>query len=99
MATVERPPRPRTITVIASQYACTCESCGNTGDLLLKSKAGDLCLDCGDLGHLEFLPSGDAALSRRARKASRQCVLIVRWNIRRNRYERQGILAEPAAIE
>jgi hypothetical protein len=24
---------------------------------------------------------------------------VVRWSTRRNRYERQGILAEPAAIE
>ena len=99
MAIVERPPRPRTITVIASENGCSCKWCGVTGDLLLKSKAGDLCLDCGGLGHLEFLPSGDAALSRRARKASRQCVVIVRWNSRRKRNERQGILAEPAAIE
>ena len=67
--------------------------------MLLKGKAGPACLDCAGLGHLEFLPSGDAALSRRARKASRSCAVVVHWNIRRNRYERQGILAEPAAIE
>jgi hypothetical protein len=96
---VERPPRPRGITVIASENVWTCESCGDTGDFLLKGKAGGVCLDCADLGHLEFLPSGDAALSRRARKASRLCAVVVRWSTRRNRYERQGILAEPAAIE
>lgn len=99
MAIVERPPRPQKITVVASPRACTCKMCGRTGDLLLKGKAGDVCLDCARLGHLEFLPSGDAALSRRARKASRQCAVVVRWNIRRNRYERQGLLAQPAAIE
>jgi hypothetical protein len=58
-----------------------------------------LCLDCADLGHLEFLPSGDAALTRRATKASRLSAVVVRWSTRRNRYERQGILAEAAAIE
>jgi hypothetical protein len=99
MAIVERPLRPRGITVIASKHACTCVSCGGTGDVLLKGKAGPVCLDCAHLGHLEFLPSGDATLSRRARKASRSCAVVVHWNIRRNRYERQGILAEPAAIE
>ena len=62
-------------------------------------KAGALCLDCADLGHLEFLPSGDAALTRRATKASRLSAVVVRWSTRRNRYERQGILAEAAAIE
>jgi hypothetical protein len=48
---------------------------------------------------LEFLPSGDAALTRRATKASQLSAVVVRWSTRRNRYERQGILAEPAAIE
>src|SRR6476619_72312 len=57
------------------------------------------CASCGDLGHLEFLPSGDAALTRRATKASRLSAVVVRWSRRRNRYERQGILAEAAAIE
>jgi len=52
-----------------------------------------------DLGHLEFLPSGDAALTRRAKKASRLSAVVVRWSVRRKRYERQGILAESAAIE
>jgi len=45
------------------------------------------------------MPSGDAALTRRATKASRLSAVVVRRSTRRNRYERQGILAEPAAIE
>jgi hypothetical protein len=97
--TVERPRRPRGITVISPHNAWTCASCGDTGDFLRMAKAGAMCLDCADLGHLEFLPSGDAALTRRATKASRLSAVVVRWSARRNRYERQGILAEPAAIE
>jgi hypothetical protein len=58
-----------------------------------------MCLDCADLGHLEYLPSGDAALTRRATKASRLSAVVVRWSSRRHRYERQGILVESAAIE
>jgi hypothetical protein len=77
----------------------TCTSCGDTGDLLFMEDAGPLCLDCADLGHLVFLPSGDAALTRRAKKASRLSAVVVRWSRSRNRYERQGILAEPEAIE
>ncbi len=91
--------RPGRIIVISPHNAWTCASCGATGDFLLKEKAGALCLDCADLGHLEFLPSGDAALTRRATKASRLSAIVVRWSTRRNRYERQGILAEAAAIE
>ncbi len=97
---VERPPRrPQRIIVVSPHKAWTCASCGDTGDFLRMDKAGALCLDCADLGHLEFLPSGDAALTRRATKASRLYAVVVRWSRRRNRYERQGILAEVAAIE
>ena len=96
---VERPRRPGRIIVISPHNAWTCASCGDTGDFLRMDKAGALCLDCADLGHLEFLPSGDAALTRRATKASRLSAVVVRWSTRRNRYERQGILAEAAAIE
>ena len=97
---VERPPRrAQRIIVISPHNAWTCASCGDTGDFLLKEKSGALCLDCADLGHLEYLPSGDAALTRRATKASGLSAVVVRWSTRRNRYERQGILAEPAAIE
>jgi hypothetical protein len=86
---------------MAAQNAWECERCGGTGNLLLKGKAGGVCLDCADLGHLEFLPSYDAGLTRRARKASRLSAVVVCWSTRRHHYgyERQGILAEPAAIE
>jgi hypothetical protein len=60
--------------------------------------AGPLCMACADLGHLEFLPRGDTALTRRARKASRLSAVVVQWSRTRKRYERQGILAEPDAI-
>ncbi len=95
----EHPRRPQKIIVISPHNEWTCASCGDTGDFLLKDKTGALCMDCADLGHLEFLPSGDAALTRRATKASRLSAVVVRWSTRRNRYERQGILVEPAAIE
>ena len=84
---------------MSAPNASTCQTCGDTRDFLLKGKVGGICLDCVDLSYLEFLPSGDAALTRRATKASRQYAVVVRWNMQRNRYERQGILAEAAAIE
>jgi hypothetical protein len=97
---LERPaPRTRRIIVVSPHKSWTCASCGDSGDFLRMDKAGALCLDCADLGHLEFLPSGDAALTRRATKGSRLSAVVVRWSTRRNRYERQGILAEAPAIE
>ena len=51
---VEGPRGPREIVVISPHSAWTCASCGDTGDLLRMDKAGALCLDCADLGHLKF---------------------------------------------
>ena len=92
-------PRSRRIIVVSPHNAFECASCQGDGEFLLKDKAGALCMDCADLGHLEFLPSGDTALTRRATKASRLSAVVVRWSTRRNRYERQGVLVEPAAVE
>src|SRR6202022_3155174 len=97
--TIERQGKPPHLGVIWPVNEWTSTSCGDTGDLLFMEDAGPLCLDCSDLGHLVFLPSGDAALTRRAKKASRLSAVVVRWSRSRNRYERQGILAEPEAIE
>ncbi|MFD3695936.1 DUF2293 domain-containing protein [Streptomyces sp. NPDC058646] len=56
------------------------------------------CLDCADLGHLVYLPRGDAALTRRSREGSSLSAVVVRFNRRRHRYERQGLLVEDAAL-
>lgn len=57
-----------------------------------------LCLVCADLAHLVYLPRGSAALTRRAREASSLSAVVVRFNRRRRRYERQGLLVEEAAL-
>ena len=56
------------------------------------------CLACADLEHLWFLPRGDAALTRRARKHSRLSAVVVQWSRSRRRYERQGVLVEEVAL-
>ena len=76
----------------------TCAECSGTGDLLQMHDAGPLCLTCSDLDHLVFLPSGDAALTRRATKASTLSAVVVRWSRSRKRYERQGVLVEEPAL-
>src|SRR5258708_11050380 len=62
-------------------------------------EGGRLCLVCADLDHLEFLPSGDAAVTRRASKYSKLKAVVLQWSRTRQRYERQGILVETEAIE
>jgi len=80
-----------------------CSECGEAlcrgGMITLNRERGALCLACADLDHLEFLPSGDAAVTRRASKHSKLKAVVLRWSRTRNRYERQGILAETEAIE
>ena len=77
----------------------TCARCGGSDDFLRMENNEPLCLDCADLGHLVFLPSGDAALTRRAKAASKLSAVVVRFSRTRKRYERQGILVEEAALE
>jgi len=77
----------------------TCTGCGGTGSYLLMEGPGPLCLGCADMDHLVFLPAGNAALSRRAKQASRLAAVVVRFSRARKRYERQGILVEEAALE
>lgn len=59
---------------------------------------GPLCLRCADMAHLVYLPRGDAMLTRRARRASGLCAVVVRFSRARKRYERQGIIVEEAAL-
>jgi len=78
-----------------------CAECGKElwrGSFLRTEGEKGLCLECADLDHLEFLPSGDTAITRRATKYSKLRAVVVQWSRTRKRYERQGILAGPEAI-
>ncbi|HPD17704.1 MAG TPA: hypothetical protein PLE19_22425 [Planctomycetota bacterium] len=80
-----------------------CDECGeNLGHhawVALVGERGALCLSCAGLDHLAFLPSGDAAVTRRARKHSTLSAVVLKWSRARKRYERQGLLVEEAALE
>jgi len=79
-----------------------CDDCneglGRRAWITLTEEKEALCLSCADLDHLVFVPSGDAALTRRARKHSTLCAVALKWSKARRWYERQGILVEEAAI-
>jgi hypothetical protein len=88
------------IVVVSALRDWRCVECDSDDRRLLTMEdRGPTCLDCADLGHLVFLPSGDAALTRRARKASGLSAVVVRFSRARKRYERQGILVEESAVE
>ena len=78
-----------------------CAECGEElgrRQLLRLERERPLCLTCADLAHLVFLPSGDAALTRRASKHSKLRAVVVRFSRARKRYERQGVLVDEAAL-
>ena len=76
-----------------------CHRCGGTGGILIMEKPGPACLRCAGLDDLEFLPAGDALLTRRVKAKSARHAVVVRFSKRRGRYERQGLLVEPAALQ
>ena len=55
-------------------------------------------MQCADFDYLEFLPSGNATLTRRAKKFSNLSAVVVKFNRRRKRFERQGLLVDSSAI-
>ncbi len=89
--------------VFISSRDSTCDECGEelgrSAWITLTREKGALCLACADLDHLAFLQSGNAALTRRARKHSTLTAVVLKWSRARKRYERQGLLVEPEALE
>ena len=96
-------PSPDEIKVFISNRNSRCGECdqdlGTKAWITLEQERGALCLACGDLDELIFLPSGDAALTRRARKYSTLSAVVLKFSRSRGRYERQGLLVEESALQ
>ncbi len=79
----------------------SCSECKRplvAGNFLRKECEAGLCVECADLGHLVFVPSGDACVTRRASRHSVLRFVVVKWSRARKRYERQGILVQGEAL-
>lgn len=90
------------IKVFISHRESVCAACGEElgrSAWITLDPRGALCLGCGDLDHLVFLPTGDAALTRRAKKESSLSAVVLRFSTARGRYERQGLLVEADALD
>jgi hypothetical protein len=89
----------RIVFVLRRETQCgRCRSELDKGDFICLTGNEALCLKCAGLAHLEYLPSGDAAVTRRATKHSTMHVVVMKKSPARKRSERQGILAEVEAI-
>jgi hypothetical protein len=86
---------------LISRGESKCDECGRElfkGNFLRKEGPRGLCIDCADLGHLTFVPRGDACITRRASKYSPLRAIVLRFSRARKRYERQGILVAEEAL-
>lgn len=96
---LEKSPQP---VVFQNSRESDCSECGaqiEQNSFLFLEQEQPLCLCCARLDDLEFLPSGDAALTRRASKHSGRVAVVVRFIRSRGCYERQGILVETSALQ
>ena len=95
------PGESKDIVVFIVRRETKCAECGEElgpGRWIRVENDQALCLACADLAHLEYLPSGNTALTRRATKHSPLRAVVVQWAYARKRYERQGILVTAAAL-
>ena len=96
---LDRAPQPVVFQVLSDAECSECGAEIAQGSFLSKEAEEALCLKCARFDDLEYLPSGDAALTRRATKHSERMAVVVRFSRSRGRYERQGILIERTALE
>jgi hypothetical protein len=89
---------PELVVIQPLSHEWTCHRCSGSGGLLVMENPGPVCLRCVGLDDLEFLPTGDALLTRRAKATSARSAVVVRFSRSRRRYERQGLLVEPEAV-
>ena len=90
------------IKVFISHRDSECDECGEKlgrqAWITLEENKGALCLACADLDELVFLPTGNAALTRRSKKYSTLSAVVLKFSRARRRYERQGLLVEETAL-
>ena len=95
------PGESKDIVVFIIRRDTKCAECGEelgSGRWIRIENEKALCMTCADLAHLEYLPSGNTALTRRATKHSPLRAVVVQWARARKRYERQGILITAEAL-
>ena len=92
-------------TVLEVQISKSELVCGECGEMIhadgycyYNEKHQAICLDCAELAHLVFLPSGNKALTTRAKDNSTLSAIVFKRSSARKRNECQGILVEREAL-
>jgi hypothetical protein len=95
---LERSPELIVYLTVSDSQCAQCKKELFRGSFLFMEAAQPLCVHCTKLDHLVFLPSGNAKLTRQAKKYSTSYAVVVKFSRARKRYERQGILVEEEAL-
>lgn len=91
---LDKPPELVVFRTVQNSQCSRCKKELNKGSLLFMEAGQPLCLYCANLSELEYLPRGNAKLTRHVRKNSIKSTVVVEFSRSRKRYERQGILVE-----
>jgi hypothetical protein len=89
---------PELVAIVPLKPDWKCHRCGRGGNLLIMEPPGPCCLKCAGFADLDYLPRGDAKLTKRVAELSERRLVVVRFSRTRKRYERQGLLIEPQAL-
>ncbi len=89
---------PELVAIVPLKPDWKCHRCGRGGNFLMMEPPGPCCLKCAGFADLDYLPRGDATLTKRVAKLSERRLVVVRFSRARKRYERQGLLIEPRAL-
>lgn len=95
----EKSPDLVVFSIITSSECTQCSTKLHKGRFLFMDEGNPLCLSCAGLNELAYLPSGNANLTRWAKKNSSKSAVVVRFSRARKRYERQGTLVEEKALQ
>ncbi len=98
----EKLDKPLELVVFRTIQNSQCSQCKkelHKGSFLFMEAGQPLCLCCANLNDLEYLPRGNAQLTRLAKKESSKSIVVVEFSRSCKRYERQGILVEKEALK
>ncbi len=96
---MSKPPE-RTVFLVAKETQCSkCKTKVLRRGWLMMDCNQPLCASCAELDRLVFLPSGNANLTRRAKKYSTMTAVVVEFSRTKKRYERRGLLVEGLALD
>ena len=87
---VSQAAQPVVFQIVRDSRCSECDAETERDAFLLMGAEQPLCLPCAHLDDLEYLPSGDAALTRRAAKYSLRTAVVVRFSRSRGRLRKAG---------